>query len=146
MEIFETKEVLKELEQDSLITNVFNQSVDWEQIDMTEEPRSFLNKTILGKEYFKPVMKASPTVERNYIKENKDLWKRKIKTSNTDKSSSNRPTTALPKTEKFSRFFSSRNRPDWLFEQSNRLFMTQNSNNSKVENYDEVKVVTFIIL
>lgn len=70
MEIFETKETLKELEQDSLISDVFSQSVDKEQIDMTEEPRSFLNKTILKAEFHQPNMKKNNI--RNFIKENKD--------------------------------------------------------------------------
>ena len=75
MEIFETKETLKELEQDSLITDIFTQSVDQEQIDMTEEPRSFLNKIILGSEFPHPNMSKSNL--KNFIHENKIKVKKK---------------------------------------------------------------------
>jgi len=52
MEIFENKDTLRELEQESQYSNLFIHSVDRQQIEDTKDPKSFLNKVIL-KDNFK---------------------------------------------------------------------------------------------
>lgn len=133
MEIFETKETLKKLEQNSQISDLFTQSVDRNQIDMTEEPKSFLNKTILGQEKLKKYFKHHQTFQKDFIKENKLNIKFKMKSDKSQNESEQkvkRPTTALNKSTKFTRFFTSRNRPDFLYESANKGFMTQREQTS----------------
>ncbi|CAI2379679.1 unnamed protein product [Moneuplotes crassus] len=140
MEIFETKETLKELEQDSMISNMFTQSVDKDQIDKTEEPRSFLNRTILKAKYQrKKAADIAKAAGRNFIKENITASTVMKPTSSEKETSKKRPATAFSNAKKFSRFFSSRNRPDFLFETSNMGFMSHRNDVSK-DPWEEVKL------
>lgn len=126
MEIFASKKTLRELEQHSQLTDLFSQSVDRHQINMTEEPWSFLNRTILETEYPNTKLPENPTSQRsniNFIQRNKELVKHRIhsdKTENQTDSNKNpisRPFTPNTNSStKFTRFFASRNRPDCLYE------------------------------
>jgi hypothetical protein len=72
MEIFETKETLKELDQNSKFSGaLFTQTVGREQIDNTEEPKSFLNRTIFGAEQRHSTIKFPKTFHKDFITENK---------------------------------------------------------------------------
>lgn len=143
MEIFETKEALKELDQDSMISNLFTQSIDGDQIDMTEEPRSFLNKTILKAKYNRTKAGDPKIPSRDFIKENITASTMKRADSSVKESSKKRPVTAFSNTKKFNRFFSSRNRPDFLFESSNMGFMSHRNDVSK-DPWEEVGSLSLI--
>ncbi len=138
MEIFETKEALKELDQDSMISNLFTQSVNRDQIEMTEEPRSFLNRTILKKKSSpKKMFSNSKITERNFIKENLNLSSAQKSQKTPKEDSKKRPVTAMINPKKFNRFFASRNRPDFLYESSNPGFLSQRNETLK-NPWDEV--------
>lgn len=96
MEIFDPQETFRALDRESELSDVFeyyihankfSQSCDREQINMTEEPRSFFNKTILGAKYSKMSrnrpMSTNPT---DFIRRNKEYGiEYKIKYSKTNK-------------------------------------------------------------